>query len=34
MATIDERVVKMRFDNAGFKSGISDTISLLDRFKK
>lgn len=33
MATIDERVVKMRFDNAGFKSGISDTISLLDRFK-
>lgn len=33
MATIDERVVKMRFDNAGFKSGISETISLLDRFK-
>lgn len=33
MATIDERVVKMRFDNAGFKGGISETISLLDRFK-
>ena len=34
MATIDERVVKMRFDNKQFESGVKDTMSLLDRFKK
>ena len=34
MATIDERIVKMRFDASQFQSGISGTMSLLDRFKK
>ena len=34
MATIDERVVKMRFDNKQFESGVKETMSLLDRFKK
>lgn len=33
MATIDERIVKMRFDNNQFKSGITDTLSLLGKFK-
>ena len=33
MATIDDRVVRMRFDNNQFKSGISETVSLLDKFK-
>lgn len=33
MATIDERVVRMKFDNKQFQQGINTTISLLDRFK-
>lgn len=32
-ATIDERVVEMRFDNKQFKSGVKETMSVLDRLK-
>lgn len=32
-ATIDERVVEMRFNNKQFESGVSSTMSLLDKFK-
>lgn len=32
-ATIDERVVEMRFDNKQFKSGVKETMSLLERIK-
>ena len=33
MATIEERVVNMRFNNSGFASGVQSTMSLLDRLK-
>lgn len=32
--TIDQRVVEMRFDNKQFESGVSQTMSTLDKFKK
>lgn len=32
--TIDERVVEMRFDNKQFESGISSSISWLDKLKQ
>lgn len=32
--TVDERVVEMRFDNKQFESGVSTTLSTLDRLKK
>lgn len=32
-ATIDERVVEMRFDNKQFKAGVKETMSVLDRLK-
>lgn len=31
--TIDERVVEMRFDNKQFESGVSTTLSTLDKLK-
>lgn len=34
MATIDERVLKMRFDNGDFMNKIKGTLSALDMFKK
>ena len=34
MATIDTRVVEMQFDNKQFESGVSETLSSLDRLKK
>lgn len=34
MATIDERVVRMKFDNKQFQQGINTTISVLDKFKQ
>lgn len=33
MATIEERIVNMRFNNSGFASGVQSTMSLLDRLK-
>ena len=33
-ATIDQRVVEMRFDNKQFESGVSTTMSTLDKLKK
>lgn len=33
MATIEERIVNMRFNNAGFESGVRNTMGLLDRLK-
>ena len=32
--TIDQRVVEMRFDNKQFESGVSTTMSTLDKLKK
>lgn len=32
--TIDKRIVQMRFDNAQFESGVSKTMSTLDKLKK
>ena len=34
MSTIDTRVVEMQFDNKQFESGVSETLSSLDRLKK
>lgn len=34
MATIDERVVEMKFDNAQFESGVKTSIGTLDHLKK
>ena len=34
MSTIDNRVVSMTFDNAGFNRGAQSTISMLDRLKQ
>ena len=34
MSVIDERVVSMRFDNSNFESGVSDTLSTLEKLKK
>lgn len=33
-ATIDQRVVEMRFDNKQFESGVSTTMSTLDKLKQ
>lgn len=33
MATIEERIVNMKFNNSGFASGVQSTMSLLDRLK-
>lgn len=33
-ATVDSRVVEMRFDNKQFESGVATTISTLDKFKQ
>lgn len=32
--TVDQRVVEMRFDNKQFESGVSGTLSTLERLKK
>ena len=32
--TVDQRIVEMRFDNKQFESGVSDTMSTLEKFKK
>lgn len=32
--TIDKRIVQMRFDNAQFESGVTKTMSTLDKLKK
>ena len=32
--TIDTRVVEMRFDNKQFESGVSTTMSTLDKLKQ
>ena len=32
--TIDQRVVEMRFDNKQFESGVSQTMSTLDKLKQ
>lgn len=34
MSSIDNRVVKMEFDNQQFESGVSKTMSTLDKFKE
>lgn len=34
MGTIDERIVKLSFDNKGFESGIQKTLSSLDALNK
>jgi len=34
MSSIDERVVQMKFDNAQFAKGVSDTNSALDKLKQ
>ena len=34
MSSIDNRVVKMEFDNKQFESGVSTTMSTLDKFKE
>lgn len=34
MASIDERIVQMQFDNKQFENGVSTTISSLDKLKK
>ena len=34
MSNIDERVVKMEFDNKAFEKNAEDTISLLDKLKE
>ena len=34
MSSIDERVVKMEFDNKAFEKNAEDTISLLDKLKE
>lgn len=33
-STIDERIVRMSFDNAGFQSGVSSTLSFLDKLNQ
>lgn len=33
MASIDKRVVEMKFDNAAFERGVSNTMSTLDKLK-
>lgn len=33
MSSIDERIVKMRFDNSQFEQGVTKTTSLLDKLK-
>ena len=33
MTTIDERIVRMKFDNAQFQTGASSTLSMLDKLK-
>ena len=33
MATIDERVVSMKFDNRGFAEGVKGTLGMLDKLK-
>lgn len=33
MTTIDERIVRMKFDNAQFATGASSTLSMLDKLK-
>lgn len=34
MSSIDERIVKMEFDNKQFESGVKTTMETLDEFKK
>ena len=34
MSSIDERIVKMGFDNSQFEQGVTKTTSLLDKLKK
>lgn len=34
MASIDKRIVEMKFDNAAFERGVSSTLSTLDRLKQ
>lgn len=34
MASIDKRVVEMKFDNAAFERGVSTTMSTLDKLKE
>ena len=34
MSSIDNRIVKMEFDNKQFESGVSTTMSTLDKFKE
>ena len=33
-ATIDERVVEMRFDNKQFEDGVQTSMSTLERLRK
>ena len=33
MSSIDERIVKMKFDNSQFEQGVTKTTSLLDKLK-
>lgn len=33
MSSIDERIVRMKFDNQGFESGVSTTMSTLEKLK-
>lgn len=33
MANVDKRVVEMKFDNAAFERGVSNTLSTLDKLK-
>lgn len=34
MSSIDERIVRMKFDNAAFQQGIQQTIASLEKFNK
>lgn len=34
MPTIDQNVVEMRFDNDQFESGVSQTLSSIDKLKQ
>ena len=33
MSSIDERIVKMKFDNSQFEQGVTKTTSLLNKLK-
>ena len=34
MSTIDERIVKLSFDNKGFESGVAKTLASLEKLNQ